>query len=559
MTDPGGWGDEWDDVADVVVIGTGVAGMAAGLASASRGCSVIFVERAPFVGGTTAKSGGSMWIPNNRLMRDAGLVDERSQALEYLAKVAYPAHYDASAPHLGLPELKYRLLEAFYDNGSVAFDELADLGAIPFDAQSVELGYPDYHADLPEDAAPLGRTIRVRLPDGHQRGLDPTGGEQLVEQMRKVAEGQGSKFLLDTRVVHVVRNGEDEVVGVEARTGQRTVLIGAQHGVVFATGGFLHDEGLRFDFVRGRLFGGAAGAGSTGDFVRIGAEVGAQLGNMTEAWWDEVALESVLRTPSTIEDVWSPFGDSMMIVNRYGRRVMNEKLPYSERGPVHFNWDVDRSEHPNLLLFMVYDDAVAQNAEPSATRHPVPMPGEPDDHVITADSWLELAGAIEARLGELAPHIGGFQVAETFLDGLLAAVERFDALAAAGTDLDHHRGESLIERKWASQPRPGSNNPFLHPFAAQGPFHCIVLAAGALDTKGGPVIDGRAQVLSVDGSPIPGLFGAGNCIASPAGRGYWGPGGTIGPALTFGYLAGVSAASGPMRLPTQEPEFQGSS
>ena len=89
----------------------------------------------------------------------------------------------------------------------------------------------------------------------------------------------------------------------------------------------------------------------------------------------------------------------------------------------------------------------------------------------------------------------------------------------------------------------------MHPLRADGPYHCVILGPGALDTKGGPVVDARARVLAVDGTPIGGLFGAGNCVASAAGQAYWGPGGTIGPALTFGYVAGVEATSGPQHKP----------
>jgi succinate dehydrogenase/fumarate reductase flavoprotein subunit len=383
----------------------------------------------------------------------------------------------------------------------------------------------------------------MKFPPGHRRGIDATGGQLLVEQMARVAAAHGARTLLDHRVVHVVRNDEDEVVGVEARTGRRTVVIGARRGVVFASGGFLHDRQLRTEYLRGHLFGGAASDSSTGDFVRIGLEVGAQLGNMSEAWWDEVALEMALRTPSTIEDVWCPFGDSMIVVNRFGLRVMNEKLPYSERGPVHFNWDATRREYPNLLLFMVYDDAVSTSDAVTPVRYPVPRSGEPHDHVLSGETLDALADKIRSRLGELAPQIGGFQLDESFADGLRASVQRFNEHAALGVDPDHHRGETPIEQKWAPEPRAGAASAVVHPFSESGPYHCIILAAGALDTKGGPKIDDRARVLGVDGDPIVGLYGAGNCIASPAGHAYWGPGGTIGPAVTFGYLAGVAVAA----------------
>ena len=102
----------------------------------------------------------------------------------------------------------------------------------------------------------------------------------------------------------------------------------------------------------------------------------------------------------------------------------------------------------------------------------------------------------------------------------------------------------MIERTWAGTPRGTNPLAAMHPLRAEGPFHAVIVGPGALDTKGGPVVDGGARVLDVDGVPIPGLFAAGNCAASPAGQAYWGPGGTIGPAVTFGHIAACTALAG---------------
>jgi hypothetical protein len=129
-------------------------------------------------------------------------------------------------------------------------------------------------------------------------------------------------------------------------------------------------------------------------------------------------------------------------------------------------------------------------------------------------------------------------------------VERFDAMARSGRDVDFRRGETPIEEVWAGAPRPGAATATMYRFAAEGPYHCVILGAGALDTKGGPVIDPSARVLTPSGEPIAGLYGAGNCIASPAGQAYWGAGGTIGLALTYGFIAGREAAGAPDHSPT---------
>jgi predicted oxidoreductase len=118
-----------------------------------------------------------------------------------------------------------------------------------------------------------------------------------------------------------------------------------------------------------------------------------------------------------------------------------------------------------------------------------------------------------------------------------------------GVDCDFHRGESPIEQTWAGSSRDGMRNATMHPFTESGPYHCVILAPVGLDTKGGPVTDEHARVLDTMGEPIPGLYGAGNCVASPAGQAYWGPGGTVGMAFIFGSIAGKHAATQGQRRP----------
>jgi len=211
---------------------------------------------------------------------------------------------------------------------------------------------------------------------------------------------------------------------------------------------------------------------------------------------------------------------------------------------VHFDWDASGREYPNLVLFMIYDDSVAQSTIQSGFRDPVPAAGESGSHVISGATWADLAQGIDERLRAIAPRTGGVALAPEFLTNLGATVARFNEFATAGCDEDFGRGESPIQLAWGAGNR-GMPNPTMHPFRSEGPYHCILLGGGSLDTKGGPRINDRAQVLAVDGTPIPGLYGAGNCIASPAGQAYWSPGGTIGPAMVTGYLAGTAAAAEP--------------
>jgi succinate dehydrogenase/fumarate reductase flavoprotein subunit len=487
-----------------------------------------------------------MWIPNNRFLRERGRVDGRDSALRYMARTAYPTLYDAEDATLGIPEDRFKMLEAFYDNAAGVIDFFVDRGAA--DVEPVE--WPGYYSHLPEDTCPVGRTIQPVLPDDHVPGRDPSGGQTFVDRLLADATAHGAEIQVEHEVVHVIRNDRGDVIGAEVRAGLRTVLIGARRGIVFGSGGFLHNERLALDYLRGPVFGGAASPSATGDFVRIGTEIGAQLGNMAHAWWDQVVVELAAINRATRGDVYAPFGDSMVMVNRYGRRAVNEKAPYNERGQAHFQWDPFRSEYPNLLLFMIFDDALVRSPEHTMFRWPVPIDDRPRHYVAKADTFEELAAELASRLERLARHTGGVTLAHDFVPNLLDTIERFNGYAAAGFDPEFHRGETPIEQAWASPPRLGAPTGAMHPLADEGPYYAVILGSGALDTKGGPMTDEHGRVLDYEGKPIPGLYGAGNCVASPAGQAYWGPGGTIGPAVTFGAIAARHAASQPDRAPS---------
>jgi hypothetical protein len=323
--------------------------------------------------------------------------------------------------------------------------------------------------------------------------------------------------------------------------------------VIFGSGGFLHDERLALEHLRGPVFGGAAAAEATGDFVRIGMEAGARLGNMAHAWWSQVAVELAVRRRATTGDIYSPYGDSMLMVNRFGRRAVNEKAPYNERSQAHFDWDPYRGEYPNLLLFMMFDQAVVDSPRPEGERGmfrwPVPLDDRPRQYVIKVDALDELEAELRDRLTRLSAHTGGMELDDDFTANLAKTVDRFNEMAARGHDEDFARGETPIEQTWAGPARDGAPTGTMHPLSPTGPYYCVILGPGALDTKGGPITDEHARVLSMAGDPIPGLYGAGNCVASPAGQAYWGPGGTIGLAVTFGYVAARHAVAQPDRSP----------
>jgi 3-oxosteroid 1-dehydrogenase len=289
-----------------------------------------------------------------------------------------------------------------------------------------------------------------------------------------------------------------------------------------------------------------------GDFVAISGSLGAKLGHMQSAWRAQVVLEQALQFSSTPDDVFMPPGDSMILVNRLGVRVVDEKTNYNERTRVHYVWDPVRHEWINLLLFMVYDQ---RTAELFAGRFPLPPAGTSVPYVLRADTLSGLAKAIDARLVAIADRTGGVRLADDFAKVLPKTVARWNQMSARGVDEDFQRGAGIYDRDWHARiwsfANPGTKhalakeNVTMHALSARGPYYAIMLAAGTLDTNGGPVINRRAQVLDASGQPIPGLYGAGNCIASPTGPYYFAGGGTLGPAVAFGCIAGENAAGEP--------------
>jgi 3-oxosteroid 1-dehydrogenase len=549
----------WDRVVDVVAVGSGAAALSAAVIAADAAISVEVLERADQLGGTTAKSGGAFWIPGNPNMELAGVTESLEDCIRYVARLAYPQSYCADAAHLGLPEADYELIATYCHRAAEALDALRRTEALHIRMHDPNGGRrlnPDYHSDMPENNGILGRSVGPIWPEGEDLPdelrtgpWELAGGMIMIETMRRATVARGVSIRLRHRVTDVVQDADGRVIGVVARVGRQLTLVGARHGVVFGSGGFIQNPQMSEAYLRGPVFGGCGVATNEGDLVAIGTQVGAAFGNMTQAWWDQVILEQALRHRATTEDIWFPYGDSMLQVNKYGRRVVNEKQAYNERGQAHHTWNASRREYSNLLLFQIYDDVVAQNPTQSYYRGQTPLPGEEVDCVISAPTLDALAAKVDARLAELATQIAGVRLDASFAANLKDTIGRFNAFAVAGTDEDFLRGESPLQHNRGvaqNGDHRGADeypNPCLAPLSETGPYHCIIVAGGALDTKGGPRIDTNAQILSVTGEPIRGLYGAGNCISCPIGQAYPGSGGTIGPALTFGYIAGRSVAA----------------
>ncbi len=533
--------ERYDLKTDVLVVGTGAAGASAALFAHEAGAAVMLVEKADYFGGTTAKSQGGYWMPANSLMRDQGLTDPKPQALRYMVRLAFPTLYDPAATSLGLPSDAYALIETFYDHAARVVDDLDRMGALRstfFPGANGDRWMPDYYPTLPENAAPYGRILQPRKADGGA-GM----GDELVRQLQTAVTQRRIPVLYKHRATRLVLDAAGAAQGVELQTAEGLRRIRAHRGVIFGSGGFIHNPVLRRQFLRGPVYGGCTVPAAEGDFIPIAQAAGAQFGNMQNAWWAEILFEQAIHNSAVPMNVFVPPGDSMLQVNRFGRRYTNEKFVYNERSQAHFIWDARRAQYSQLLTFMVYDERTARQFAGL-----FPLPPETAPYVVSGQDFAALATALSARLAQLAPHSGGFDLDADFAGNLAASVARFNTLARSGRDDDFGRGESPTDQFFHTLYRlPGQENPLpnatLHPLADNGPYHAIILCAGVLDTKGGPVIDTHGRVLDAFGKPIAGLYGAGNCIAAPAGQAYWSAGATIGAALVFGALAGQHAAS----------------
>ena len=528
--------------ADVVVVGSGAAGFSSALSAQREGAEVLLLEKAATLGGTTIKSSGWAWYPNHPGVQVDGHVDEKDDAMRYMARLSLPDGYDPSSPTLGLPQWRYDLLSTFYDTAAEAAQALEDS-----DVHSVSLPeFPDYYSFLPENKTPRGRTLRPATADG-----EPASADEMIRQGAAAVEARGGRILTEHGVSAVLVD-DGAVVGVLVEHAGDELVVRARRGVVFGSGGFASDPGRRRDHLAAPILGTCAAPGNTGDFVAIAETLGSPVRNMTYPWMTLMVLEHAIDAPPGVLSLFHPPGDSMLFVNGDGDRTLNEKAPYNELAQMLQRWDVREATYPDLFQFMVWDDACQQMHANERRANPIRPKEEDRGHTVTADTLDELTERLRERVAQIAPDAPRLRMGEDFAERLKASVARFNEHARAGRDTDFGRGDTPIERAFNELFSGGvrdERNPLMYPLADEGPYYATIIVPAALDTKGGPMINPRAEVLRADGSPIPGLFGAGNCVASPAGKSYWAAGATIGPAVTFGYIAGRNAARSAQREP----------
>ncbi|MEV5072767.1 FAD-dependent oxidoreductase [Microbacterium sp. LMI12-1-1.1] len=544
---------DWDATADVVVVGTGVAGNTTAIHCADLGASVIMLEKADAPGGTSAKSGGGMMIPNNNYQRALGKVEAKEDFVAFLARVGRPLLFDPSSPTFGLPQWEYDLIETYFDNGADALARLEDLGAL----RVVHIpDWPSYN-DVPQDKSSRGRYLTPADDGGRM-----SNGRNAIDRMAaKIAE-LGVEVRLAFRVDGLYLNDAGEAVGIRGRQGDSVVSIRALKAVVFASGGFTHNADLTAEYLNGQIVGGCAALTNTGDFIPIAKSLGVPLHQMNGAFFAPVVYEqAILKDPAMIAN-FNCAGDSVMVVNKYGVRVGNEKATYNDRTQSHFAWDPHRAEYPNVLQFVVMDkrcrDLYGYTGDNDFTAgNFIPRIGETSAYFLEGQTLEDLADRFAERLQRHAHLLNAIELGGHFVDNLRAAIDRFNGFARSGNDEDFARGQTGIEqwfmaldnelRADAAEAATESPNSSMAPLSDEGPYYGIILAPGTLDTKGGPKVNQKLQILDGDERAVPGLYGLGNCVASASGQAYWSAGCTWGPYLTFGYVAARNIIQEPVK------------
>jgi 3-oxosteroid 1-dehydrogenase len=528
---------------DVLVIGTGGPGLVAAIAAHDAGARVAVVEKTAKVGGTTAVSGGVLWVPCNHHMPEVDIADSREEALAYTRRLADGRSDD-------------RLIERFLDTAPAMIRYLEERTTLRFKSIA---RYPDYHPEF-EGGKLGGRSLDPGLFDTNELGpwkdklrrsavfgatamsvteatdwgvfSKPLGlpFKLLAERYKKGLVCYGAaliggllKALLDRKIEPMlsVRAREllvedDRVAGLRAEQGGQEIFIRAKKGVILATGGFEWNKELGAQFLSGQVTHPNSPPSNEGDGLKMAMSLGADLANMSEAWWCPSVVipgEEYDGRPLSRGDFAVRSLPHSIIVNRKGQRFVNEAHNYNDMMKPFFTFDPVSYERPNLPAYLIVDQSFRDRYMLMTL-----LPGQP------SPPWLPQADTLDA----LARKIGVDPA------GLAATVQRFNPFAKEGVDHDFRRGESAYDHFYGDP--DNKPNPNLGPLE-KPPFYALEVFPGSIGTKGGPRVNGDAEVLRVDGTPIRGLYAAGNVMAGVTGPGYPGAGSTIGTGMTFGFLA----------------------
>jgi succinate dehydrogenase/fumarate reductase flavoprotein subunit len=549
-----------DTSVDLLVVGSGT-GMAAALAARELGLSVLIVEKSSHVGGSTARSGGALWLPAGPVLREAAAGDSPAKASTYLDAVvagsAPPQRSAAFVHHLSATvemlrrttPLRFFWAREYSDyhpeepGGSV---EGRTCECYPFDTAKLgeyrnrlRPGVLEVAFAIPTTGADyrwmnlVARVPHKGVPTFAKRIVQGAGG--LLIGRRYAAGGQaltaglfagvlraGIPVWTDTTLRHLVSDG-GRVTGAVVDHAGRDVTVAARRGVVLATGGFDHSMDMRWKFQSESLGANLSlgAASNTGDGIRVGQEAGADIALMDQAWWFPAIAPLPGKPPAVMLAERSLPGS--LIVDQHGRRFANEASDYMTFGQRLLQ--LERSGNAVEAMWIIFDQQYRNSYVFGAELFP---------RMRVPSAWY--AAGIAARADNL-PDLGaqiGVPVPE-----FVQTMTRFNQNASAGIDPEFRRGSSAYDRYYGDPTvRP---NPNLRPLV-NGPFYAVKLVLSDLGTCGGLRADERARVLREDGSVIAGLYAVGNTAANAFGTSYPGAGATIAQGLVYGYIAAQDAA-----------------
>ncbi len=567
-TDPG-----FDHVTDVLVIGSGGGGMAAALTADAAALDTLVVEKSARFGGSTALSGGGIWVPGAPSQRRAGHVPDPDEVFTYLQGITgglvsdarLRKYVDAAPEMMEFLEKLSPWLEFVWKPGYADYYPEAPGGSalgstINVDALDLRvLGEEEQHLLTPLALAPRGiwfgpkdlrlfyqvrqswrgkavlvkliwRMFRARVFGDRMAAI----GQSLAARLRLAMKQQDIPLWLGSPMTELITDVDGAVVGAVIEKNGRTVRVRARRGVVLASGGFDHDMQWRKQHLPelGRVdelaggendwsFGNPA---SMGDGIRAGEKVGGSTELLDEAWWFPAMCWPDGRLQFMLNERMMP---SQFVVNGEGKRFINEAAPYMDFA--HAMIDGQRSGVTHIPCWLITD---IRSFHRYVVGGHLPIPKIPFAPVPTGwkvpAAWLE-SGVVKQGTSweELAEQIGvpGTRLRDT--------AERFNALAHKGHDDDFNRGDSAYDNYYGDPTLP---NPNLHPLG-KPPYYAFQIILGDLGTSGGLRTDEYARVLRADDSVIGGLYAVGNASAAVMGRSYAGAGATIGPAMAFGYVA----------------------
>ena len=543
------WQPENEAEFDIVVIGSGAAGLTAALTASAAGAQVLILEKSERIGGTSAMSGAGTWIPCNRLAREAGLSDSREEALTYFRAASpdgwaqkeeplWRSFIDHAAEMIDFVEantpIRYQLLgepdpQAEKPGGKVAGRMISPyplsrelLGGLGRRLRRSTLPHLfTYHELVTEDLyhAPLISFVRcaprliLRLLSG-ERGQ----GSALIVGLLRGCLDHGCQLSLESRVVELILDQQSGVKGVKVRIGGRGYGVHARRGVILATGGFEWDTELLNRHFPGGVERLGSPRSNEGDGQKLARKAGAKLEHMDQAniypllpIFYEGRLHGI---PVTFQA--EPHA---IVVNARSERFVSE---YDYNIGEALNRLHPNTRQPINLPAWVIGDIRMWRSSPVLRWYAAKEPG-----------WAKKAESLEA----LAKIVG----LEPVL--LEATIQRWNYFCNKGRDEDFHRGETVWERyKSKHATSDGGINPTLGKIE-RAPFIAMSINRSIVGTKGGAQTNARGEVLREDGSVISGLYAAGNAMANPIGTRAVGAGTTIGPCMTWGYICARSILS----------------